>query len=88
MRNESGKRLSELRNIGPKSAEWLREVGIVTLDDLEELGAVEAYQRVKHRFPERVSLNMLYGLQAALLNIHWTELPPDMKADLKAQAEE
>lgn len=88
MSDESRKLLSELRNIGPQSAEWLREVGILTLDDLEELGAVEAYQRVKHRFPRGVSLNMLYGLQAALLNIHWTELPPDMKADLKAQVGE
>lgn len=88
MKDESQTPLSALKNFGPKSADWLREVGIVTLGDLEALGAVEAYQRVKHRFPKRVSLHLLYALQATLLNIRWNELPPDIKAELKAQVGE
>ena len=88
MRGEPGKKLSALKNIGPQSAAWLNEVGIATWDDLEALGAVEAYQRVKHRFPERVSLNLLYGLHAALLGIDWRALTPEMKAELKAQVGE
>ncbi len=87
MRDQSSQQLSKLRNLGPKSIEWLNDVGIVTVDDLEALGAVEAYRRVKHRYPRQASLNLLYGLQAALLNIHWNELSPEMKADLRAQAE-
>ena len=30
----------KLRNIGPKSAAWLRQVGLRTLDDLTAAGAV------------------------------------------------
>lgn len=31
---------------------------------------------------------MLWGLQAALLDLPWNELPPDIKEELKRQVEE
>jgi predicted flap endonuclease-1-like 5' DNA nuclease len=77
--------LRALKNIGPKTRAWLHEVGVHTPADLDRLGAVEVYQRLKERFPEKVSLNALWGLQAAILDMHWTALPPDMKADLRRQ---
>lgn len=77
-----------MKNMGPKSSEWLASVGIHTLDDVVALGVVEAYKRVKAAYPDRVSLNLLYGLQAALLDISWNELPPDIKAELKRQVSE
>ena len=76
-----------MKNIGPKSSEWLASVGIHTLDDVAKLGVVETYKRVKAAYPEKVSLNLLYGLQAALLDLPWNELPPDIKAELKKQVE-
>jgi DNA transformation protein len=72
-------------NIGPKSAQWLEAVGIKTLEDLEDLGAVEAYRRVKAAFPGRVSLNLLWALQGALLDLPWNELPPEMKIKLQKE---
>lgn len=77
--------MTDIKNMGPKSRVWLHEIGIDTLEDLEAVGAVEAYRRLKAARPTEVSLNALWGLQGALLNIHWNALPPDMKADLKAQ---
>jgi len=77
-----------MRNIGPKSSEWLASVGIHTLEDVAKLGVVETYLRVKAAYPEKVSLNMLYGLQAALLDIPWSELPQDIKNELKRQVGE
>lgn len=82
----SGK--TPLKNIGPKTLTWLREVGVESLEDLEALGVVETYKRLKRAFPDRVSLNALWGLQGALLNIHWNALPPDMKEELKRQVNE
>ncbi len=76
-----------MKNIGPKSSEWLASVGIHTLDDVAALGVVESYRRVRVAYPEKVSLNLLYGLQAALLDLPWNELPPDIKAELKRQVE-
>ena len=77
-----------MKNLGPKSSEWLASVGIHTLDDVARLGVVETYKRVKAAYPEKVTLNMLWGLQAALLGIRWDELPPDIKDELKNQVEE
>lgn len=55
---------------------------------MAKFGVVETYKRVKAAYPDRVSLNLLYGLQAALLGIRWDELPPDIKSELKRQVEE
>jgi DNA transformation protein len=76
-----------VRNLGPKSSEWLASVGVYTLDDVAKLGVVETYKRVKAAYPEKVSLNLLYGLQAALLDLPWNELPPDIKDELKRQVD-
>ena len=37
----------KLRNIGPKSAAWLRQVGLRTREDLAGAGTVEAFMRVR-----------------------------------------
>ena len=71
--------------MGPKSSEWLASVGVHTWDDVVNLGVVETYKRVKAAYPEKVSLNLLYALQAALLDLPWNELPPDIKDELKQQ---
>lgn len=80
--------LVSLRNIGPKSAQWLKSVGIQTVEDFYKVGVVESYRRAKSAYPEKVSVNMLYALQGALLDIPWNELPADMKEKLRIEAGE
>lgn len=77
-----------MKNLGLKSSEWLASIGVHTLDDVARLGVVETYKRVKAAYPEKVTLNMLWGLQAALLDIPWNELPKDIKDELRRQVEE
>jgi DNA transformation protein len=74
-----------LLNLGPKSSQWLRDAGITSYDDLEALGAPEAYQRVKEVHPG-VSLHLLYALEGALLDVRWDYLPDDVKARLRHEA--
>ena len=76
-----------MRNIGPKSKQWLASIDVHTLDDVVSLGVIETYKRVKAAYPEKVSLNLLYALQAALLDLPWNELSPDIKEELKQQVE-
>ena len=76
----------KIRNVGPKSAAWLRQVGVRTQEDLERLGAVEAFMKVK-RAGFRPSLNLLYALEGALADCHWADLPDERKAALLAGAE-
>lgn len=76
----------KLRNIGPKSAAWLRQVGLRTREDLAAIGAVEAFMRVK-RAGFKPSLNLLYALEGALLDCHWQEVPEQRRGELVAAAE-
>ncbi|WP_149194280.1 TfoX/Sxy family protein [Luteimonas suaedae] len=76
----------KMRNIGPKSAAWLRQVGLRTREDLEAAGPVEAYMRVR-RAGFRPSLNLLYALEGALLDCHWQEVPEARRQQLVEAAE-
>ena len=62
-------------------------MGVHTREDLEALGALEAWSQARRAFPGRVSLNLLYALQGLLLGCGWNDLPPVVKADLKKSAE-
>ena len=80
-----GERLSggvRLKNIGPRSAAWLADIGIGTLDDLERVGPIEAWRPAKRAYPDRVSVTLLYALQGALLDLPWNELPEEIKRQL------
>lgn len=75
----------ELKNLGTVSLEWLRVVGIRSHADLEAVGAIEAFRLVRlHGF--NASLNLLYAMEAALRDLHWTALPPEVKTKLKVAA--
>jgi DNA transformation protein len=76
----------KLRNVGPKSAAWLRQVGVRTQSDLVALGAVAAFIKVK-RAGFRPSLNLLYALEGALLGCHWQQVPEERRAVLLSEAE-
>ena len=80
------KNAGKIRNVGPKSAAWLRQVGVRTQDDLVRLGSVEAFMKVK-RAGFRPSLNLLYALEGALADCHWADLPDERKAALVLAAE-
>ena len=75
-----------LRSLGPKSAAWLKEIGIETERELRAIGAVAAYRRLKARNPEGITLNMLWALHAALEDIHWKAIDAETKARLKTGA--
>lgn len=71
----------KLRNIGPKSAAQLRQVGVRTIDDLRALGSLEAFVKLK-RAGFKPSLNLLYSLEGALLDCHWQQVPEARRSEL------
>ena len=77
---------TKLRNIGPKSAAWLRQTGIRTQEDLEAVGSLAAYVRVK-RAGFKPSLNLLYALEGALCDCHWQEVPDARRGELVSAAD-
>lgn len=76
----------KLRNVGPKSAAWLRQVGVRTQGDLEALGAVAAFMKVK-RAGFRPSLNLVYALEGALMGCHWQQVPEERRQELLLQVD-
>lgn len=73
--------LIHLKNIGAASVNILHAVGIHNVNDLKAVGAVETYMRIKNRGIS-VSKVMLYALQGALDDTHWSDLSPNEKAEL------
>jgi DNA transformation protein and related proteins len=76
----------KMRNIGPKSAAWLRQVGLRTEEDLRAIGALDAFIKVK-RAGFKPSLNLLYALEGALLDCHWQDIPAERRGGLLVAAE-
>lgn len=81
-----GTPLENLRHLGPSSAAWLRDVGIRSRWDLEQVGPVLAYRLVKRKQP-KASLNLLWAMVAGLSNRDIHELSADEKAKLLAETE-
>lgn len=75
--------LTRLKNIGPRSAEWLRRLGLHSREQIEDLGAVAVFKQLRQEYP--ASLTMLWALQGALLDLPYTMIPPEMKAALLAE---
>lgn len=77
-------KVDTLPGLGPKSAEWLCRVGITTVKELREAGAVVAYLRVEQA-GLRPGLNLLWALHGALEGKGWAEVTADEKAKLRAE---
>ncbi len=78
--------VEELPNLGPVMARRLREIGIVTDDDLRCSGALRAFAALRTKTRRGLSLNALYAMEAALLGLHWRDLPPERNAELRIAA--
>ncbi|MCW7540227.1 TfoX/Sxy family protein [Aquabacterium sp. A7-Y] len=65
--------LAELPHLGPASQQALSRAGITSVEQLRRLGSVAAYAQAR-RSGARVSLNLLWALEAALTGLHWQEV--------------
>lgn len=79
--------LLKLKNLGLASVNILHSIGIRTLDDLHRVGPVEAFASIRRR-GINTSRVLLYALQGAILDVHWNDLDPDLKASLVSEAEQ
>lgn len=80
--------LAALSSLGPVSADMLIEAGIPTPGALREVGALEAWRRLRFHHGRRVTTNFLYALEVAIRGVHWRDLGADRKAELRAAAQE
>ena len=77
--------IENLMNIGPKVAEGLAEIGIETEYQLREMGAVEAFCRMRMVDPKWNHKMLLYALHGALIGVNCLQLDEDIKRNLNEQ---
>ena len=70
-----------LPNLGPKSVQMLASAGIHSLEQLQHLGSVAAYVRVKKVAPA-ASLNLLWALEGALTGLRWQDVAREHRTSL------
>lgn len=61
-----------------------------TLSDLEKMTSVEAFKKIRGNYPDKTVpvCYYLYSLEGALLNLHWNDIPSELKEELKAKIED
>ncbi len=75
--------LSKMMNIGKVVAEQLVQVGIETPEKLREVGAKDAWLRIK-AIDDSACIHRLYAMEGAVRGVKKTELPQEVRAELKA----
>lgn len=76
-------KISEMKNIGVVNEAKLAQVGIVTPDELKELGTEAAFLKIRHLVDDGACLHLLYGLEGAIQDIPKRELSERRKAELR-----
>lgn len=75
--------VSELPNVGPVLAENLRRIGVDTPEALRELGAEEAFLRIRAQVDPGACLHQLQALAGAVAGVKKSQLPPERKEALR-----
>ena len=83
-RKQSSTSVESIINLGPKSTEWLNEIGVFTWDDIDRIGVMEVFVRLK-RINPKISLNMLWALYMGHQGKHWMEISEREKQQLKKE---
>jgi hypothetical protein len=78
--------IQSLRNLGPRCAGWLAEIGVEDEATLRSLGAATVYRELVRRQIVRPHKMLLYALGGALLDVDCTKLPREIKQELVHEA--
>ena len=86
----NGRKISEMKNLGPACELDLNAVGIRTAGQLIELGAEEAFIRMmigrkkNGRSTKCCNAAYLYALYGAIHDVDWREVPEAKKSEFKS----
>jgi len=80
--------LSDLPNLGPKSAQILSDASIDSVNKLYMYGSIECYLRVKEHTGGNTSLNLLYAIEGAIRGEHWQTIAREDKLRLLMELED
>ena len=80
----------QLRNVGPKLATRLIDVGIDSPEKLRKVGARKAFETMYTQGDAYGDYNAayLYALEGAIRDCDWLDIPEDVKSEYKRYAQE
>ena len=89
MKTQLSNSLKDAKNIGATIEKHLNEIGVFSLADIAQMTPVKAYQNICKQNPSKIFpvCYYLYSLQGALLDIHWDDLPAELKTELRKQVD-
>lgn len=73
--------LSKLPNIGNKLEALLNIVGINSIQELKQVGSIEATTRLNDI--GEACMNKLYAIEGAIQDVRWHQLPKEYREELK-----
>ena len=77
-------KLTDLPNIGPVLAQNLKAVGVETPEQLREIGACEAFLRIRTQVDSTACFHQLTALAGAEKGVRKTMLTAEEKQELRA----
>jgi DNA transformation protein len=89
MKSPLSNKLKGAKNIGATIEKRLNEIGVFSLADLAQMTPVKAYQNICEQNTDKTFpvCYYLYSLQGALLDLHWDDLPKELKTELRKQVD-
>lgn len=82
-----GKAIREFPGLGPKSEAMLALAGITSFEEMKALGSARTFAMVR-RTAAKPSLNLLWGLEAAVSGVPWQTVARQNRLALLMELEE
>ena len=78
-------RIKDLPNLRLSNERMLKKAGIQTIDQLYDLGALNAYKALQKTQEASLSLELLWALEGAIHGQHWSVIPESRRNELLAK---
>lgn len=78
-------RLKDLPNLRLATERMLKKAGIESVENLEEVGAVNAFKAIQSTHSTDVAIELLWALEGAINGTHWSVIPQSRRQELLTQ---
>ncbi|QYF96086.1 TfoX/Sxy family protein [Massilia sp. PAMC28688] len=78
---DAQERLIDMQGLGPVTAAWLEQIGILCPAQLRAAEPFDVYARLKARIPG-VNILALYAIIGAIEGRHWQDIKRERRADI------
>ncbi|EGU36235.1 hypothetical protein VIBRN418_14988 [Vibrio sp. N418] len=80
-------RIKDLPNLRLATERMLKKAGIESVENLEQVGSVQAYKAIQASHDTQVSLELLWALEGAIKGTHWSVVPQARRQELMSSLE-